>query len=173
MWHSTTEVEADLITHVAAAAHGIQRTGEIVFSDWTPFRLVSVEQRSRRPAFEHPRQLPPEVEPVGYCVVHAGTAARSHPVSGIPNQECVAGPEVISDCRREGESPLIEYAYRQVQSTRGSPNPSNQLISTQVSAALDPRIPAKGIDPAVTLTGRQKRTGSGFLGHVDPVTVAA
>jgi hypothetical protein len=59
---------------------------------------------------EHPAQLPRQVEPIGYRGVHPGTAAGSHPVSGIAQEKGVPGSEALCDGRGERESPVIKNA---------------------------------------------------------------
>ena len=123
-----TKIETHFVVNTPATAHRVEGTREVVFRDRTPFRLVGIEERIRRPTLEHPTQLPAQVEPVGNRGVHPGATARSHPVRSVADQECVTGSEAVGDRPGEGEGVLIDYSYGKVCYAGASPDPVDHLL---------------------------------------------
>ena len=65
----------------------VGRAGDVVLGDRPALGLVGVEQLRAGPAPQHPAELPAEVEAAVDRGVHAGAAARGHPVGGVAHQE--------------------------------------------------------------------------------------
>ena len=113
-------------------------------------RLVRIEKRVRRPAPEHPAQLPAQVEPVGNGGVHSGATARSHRWAASPMRNALPDRKRSAMGRREAEYVLIDDAYGKVWDAGAGPDPDDELILTEIGHAFGSRIPAEAVKPAVS-----------------------
>ncbi len=91
---------------VGGASGATRRSGSahVVKPNRTALVLVAAEQLGRRPAPEHPRQLPSQVEGVLDPGVHAGAAAGRHAVGGVADQEAPVPAVALGDLGGEGET---------------------------------------------------------------------
>ena len=165
--------EVDGISSIGPGRNPLgDRALDVVGDHRTALSLVGVEQLRFGPALQHPAELPAEVVAVGDRRVHAGAAARGHPVRGVADQERAPRPETVLRSRRRTRTcgsggSAAEGRARRRRSGSGASAPAPLSIHASVDPE-DPAVAGSQGTKTLDLSGRMMGRGRIAVRRRDP-----